>query len=194
MSVCTRPMVAAKSAVSAADDGHDLHGGRRVQENRVRAHHHVHAGSDHGRGVDQRADRRGAFHGVRQPDVQRNLRGFSGGADEKQQRDGGERADWPARPTGIAAARGNTVAKSSDPNVRKISSTPSIKPKSPMRLTQKALLPHPWRTFSGRRSRSAGSCTGPRLPSRRTSAGSWRPAPAISMKNMNRFRYAKKRR
>ena len=51
----------------------------------MRARHHVHARGDHGRGVNQRADRGGTFHGVRQPDVQRKLRGFSRRADEQQQ-------------------------------------------------------------------------------------------------------------
>ena len=51
----------------------------------MRAHHHVHARGDHGRGVNQRADRSGAFHRVRQPDVQRKLRGFSRRADKQEQ-------------------------------------------------------------------------------------------------------------
>ncbi len=41
----------------------------------------------------------------------------------------------------MAAARGSTIVKFSEPNVRKISSTPSRNPKSPMRLTQNALFP-----------------------------------------------------
>ncbi len=56
-----------------ADDGDDQHGHRRAGEERVHARDHVDAGGDHGGGVDQRADRRGAFHGVRQPDVERKL-------------------------------------------------------------------------------------------------------------------------
>ena len=59
------------------------------------ARDHVDAGGDHGRGVDQRGDRRGAFHGVRQPDVERDLRGLAGGAEDQQKRDGGEEAAVP---------------------------------------------------------------------------------------------------
>ena len=39
-----------------------------------------HAGRDHGRGVDERGAGRGAFHGVGQPDEQRQLRGLAHGA------------------------------------------------------------------------------------------------------------------
>ena len=38
--------------------------------------------------MDERGHRRGAGHGVRQPDIERDLRGFAGGADEQQQADG----------------------------------------------------------------------------------------------------------
>ncbi len=73
----------------ARADGRDhVHRVRRELENRVQPRDHVHARGHHRRRVDQRADRRGAFHRVRQPDVQRNLRGFSGRADKQQQRNG----------------------------------------------------------------------------------------------------------
>ena len=77
-----------------ADDGDDIHGDGRKLINGVHARNHVHAGGDHGGRVDQGADGRGAFHGVRQPNIERKLRGLAGGADEEEQRDGGER---PAR-------------------------------------------------------------------------------------------------
>ena len=70
-----------------ADAHDDEHRRVRVDEERVRARHHVHAGVDHGGGVDQRADRRGALHGVRQPDVQRELGALADGAGEEQQAD-----------------------------------------------------------------------------------------------------------
>ena len=73
-----------------ADDRDDDQRDRRAVEDRVRARDHVDAGGDHGGRVDQGGDRRGAFHGVRQPDVERDLRGFAGGAEDQQQRDGGE--------------------------------------------------------------------------------------------------------
>ena len=62
------------------------HGDRRAREQRIHPRDHVNARGDHGCGVDQRADRRGAFHRVRQPHVERNLRGFADGADEQQDR------------------------------------------------------------------------------------------------------------
>ncbi len=96
-------MVAAKKAVSAADDGDGGHGGGRVQEQNVRAGDHVDARGHHGRRVDQRADWRGAFHGVRQPDVERNLRRLACGAGKQQQRDRGQHA-VAAVSTGIAEA------------------------------------------------------------------------------------------
>ena len=106
-------MVAAKNAVArpmiATDSMRDrAHACRSGQE---RAHH-VDAGGDHGGGVDQRGDRRGAGHGVRQPDVQRNLRGLAAGADQQQQADRGQR-----RASGLPAACGKTVAKSSEPKL-----------------------------------------------------------------------------
>ena len=73
MSFWTRPMVAAKMAVAAPMTATTS---REVGARRKRGHaagDHVDAGGDHGGGVDQGADRRGAFHGVGQPDVEGNL-------------------------------------------------------------------------------------------------------------------------
>src|SRR5437867_3473562 len=58
-------------------------------EQNVRARNDVNASSDHGCGMNQRADWRRAFHGVGEPNVERKLRGFSGCAHEEQQ--GGNR-------------------------------------------------------------------------------------------------------
>ncbi len=81
-----------KQGRGGADDGdHAEREGRAVKEH-MRAHHHVDAGSHHGGGMDQGGDRSGAFHSVRQPDVQRNLRGLAGSAEHQQQRNGGEEA------------------------------------------------------------------------------------------------------
>ena len=55
----------------------------------------VDARGDHGGGVDERGNRRGAFHGVGQPDVERNLRGFAGGAEDEEERDRSEEAALP---------------------------------------------------------------------------------------------------
>ena len=86
MSFCARPMVAAKNAVARPMIATTSSAHARVQEDLRAARDHVDAGGHHGRGVDQGADRRRTGHGVRQPDVQRNLRRFTGGADQQQQR------------------------------------------------------------------------------------------------------------
>ena len=57
---------------------------RRVEDKKDAAEH-VHTGGHHCRRVNQRADRRGAFHRVRQPDVQGELRGLANRAAEDQQ-------------------------------------------------------------------------------------------------------------
>ena len=56
-----------------ADPGDDLERHRRHLEQLVAAGDHVDARGHHGGGVDQRRHRRGPFHGVRQPDIERNL-------------------------------------------------------------------------------------------------------------------------
>ena len=58
-----------------------------MHEQRRAAGHHVDAGGDHRGGVDQRADRRRAFHRVGQPDVQRELGRLAHRAQEQQQTD-----------------------------------------------------------------------------------------------------------
>ncbi len=65
-----------------ADDGHDPHGDRGQHIKGTTSGHHVHPGRDHGGRMDQGTDRRGAFHGVRQPDVKGNLRRFPYGTHE----------------------------------------------------------------------------------------------------------------
>ena len=77
-------------AVNAPDDGDQQHGGRCQHEQGVAARHHVDAGSDHRRGMDQGADRGRAFHGVGQPDVQRHLCRLPACSNEKQNADGGD--------------------------------------------------------------------------------------------------------
>ena len=72
-----------------ADDGDRLLRDRRQGEERAGAGDHVNAGRDHRGGMDQGRDRRGAGHGIRQPDVQRNLRRLAGRAQQQQQGDGG---------------------------------------------------------------------------------------------------------
>ena len=85
MSFCTRPMEAAKIAVNAPMNAMVFIEAGASTNKRIRPRHHIHARRDHGRGVDQGGDRRGAFHGVGQPDVERKLRRLAAGADEQQQ-------------------------------------------------------------------------------------------------------------
>ena len=66
-----------------ADDGDDAEREGRAVEEDVAARDHVDAGGDHGGRVDERGDRRRAFHRVGQPDVEGNLRGLAGGAEDQ---------------------------------------------------------------------------------------------------------------
>ncbi len=95
MSVWTRAMVAAKIAVAAPTMATISEREGRAVEEEVGPGDHVDAGGDHGGGVDERRDGRGAFHGVGEPDVERKLRALAGGADEQAEGDGGEDASGP---------------------------------------------------------------------------------------------------
>ena len=70
-----------------ADAGHDELGVGRGNEQRRTAGHHVDARRDHRGRVDQGADRRGTFHRVGQPDVQRELGTLAAGPQHQQQAD-----------------------------------------------------------------------------------------------------------
>src|SRR5215471_3264412 len=72
------------------DDGDNVQGERRKLIDRVHADNHVHPSGDHGGGVDQGAHRSRAFHGVREPDIERDLSRFAHRADEEEERDCGE--------------------------------------------------------------------------------------------------------
>ena len=88
MSHCAQPRIAPEIAVMRADRA-DEHlrivrcafhsGAQRAIE--------IDAGGDHRGGVDQRGDRRRAFHRVGKPGVQRHLRRFRGAADEQRDAD-----------------------------------------------------------------------------------------------------------
>ena len=85
-----------------ADDRHNQQRFRSLHINRAGAGDDIDAGGDHGGRVDQRADRRRSQHGVREPDVQRNLGGFPDGPGQQQQADQGEgarsvRVHWKLR-------------------------------------------------------------------------------------------------
>ena len=71
----------------------------------------------HGGGVDQRRDRRRAFHRVGQPGVQAELRRLAHRADEQQQAERGQDVDVAARGNGtsvptLLGAAANTASKS----------------------------------------------------------------------------------
>ena len=97
MSYWKKPMVAAKSAVSAPTVATTVIAVGDSGEEEAEAGHHVDAGGDHGRGVDQGRDRRRAGHGVGEPDVERDLGALAGRADEDQHADEREQGHAPER-------------------------------------------------------------------------------------------------
>ena len=107
MSCWTRPMDGGEEAVAAPMKA-TTRERRGSDEERVAARDHVDAGRDHGGRVDERGDRRGAFHGVGEPDVERDLRGLAGGAEDEQEGDGGEEA---AVQSGAGAMAAKTSVK-----------------------------------------------------------------------------------
>ena len=95
MSFWTRPTVAAKNAVVAPMKVTNVERRRRQLEQRRQARDHEDAGGHHGRGMDQRGDRRRAFHRVRQPGVEQELRRLAHRAHEQQQADDRHRVEVP---------------------------------------------------------------------------------------------------
>src|SRR4029077_13327610 len=78
-----------------SDDGDYAEGVGRAVEDGVSTGDHVDACGDHGGGVDERGDRGGAFHRVREPDIERDLCGFAGGTDDEEESDGGKETALP---------------------------------------------------------------------------------------------------
>ena len=68
----------------SAGDGNGGQGHGRSPDQREHACQQVDAGGDHGGGMDLGRDRRGAGHGVRQPDRQRQLGRLAGRPDQQQ--------------------------------------------------------------------------------------------------------------
>ena len=95
-----------------ADPGDHVEGHAGPLEERVGARHQIDAGGHHGRGVDQRRDRRRALHGVGEPDVERQLGRLPARAQEEEEADGGGRPDGQGR-----APSANTCLYSSVPTV-----------------------------------------------------------------------------
>ncbi len=65
-----------------ANDGNQVRRERRQFEKHMIAGDHVNAGGDHGGSVNQRRNRSRSGHGVRKPDMQRELGGFPGCANQ----------------------------------------------------------------------------------------------------------------
>ncbi len=172
MSFCTRPMVPAIRAVGRADHRHDRQRvGREAEEHGV-APDQVDARGDHRRGVDEGRHRRRAFHGVRQPDVERNLRRLARRADEQQQRRDRRDSRSPSRGRRLATLPAMPW-KSSVPNMPEQRQHAQNERVVADAVDDERLLAGVGRrTSSCSRSRSAGTSRGPRLPSPRTSPGS----------------------
>ena len=90
MSFCCVAMSAAMTAVMVPIQAMTVSASGEACDEEPDAHQHVNAGRHHGRGMDQSRDRRRAFHRVRQPDVERELRGLADCAAEDQQRGRGQ--------------------------------------------------------------------------------------------------------
>jgi hypothetical protein len=157
-----------------ADNGDDSAAPGACIHRAATAADHEDAGGDHGRRVDQGRHRRRAFHRVRQPGVQEELGRLAHRADEQQQQTSQVQRDHCSRgtPTVVRPWRrsAGTARDRTVPNIQKTVMMPSAKPKSPTRLTTKALMAAALAVASCTRSRSADRTPGPRLPSRRTSA------------------------
>ena len=82
----------------AAGKRHDCHGGGRQVIERRQSRDHEHARRDHGRGMNERRDRRRAFHGIGQPDMERHLRRFSDRSGKEEQTDERQNGDVPCSP------------------------------------------------------------------------------------------------
>ena len=113
ISVCTRPIDAAKIAVNAPTTATTSSApGARLIERR-RTGNHIYTGRYHRGRMDQCADRCRAFHRVWQPDVKRELRRLSCGAEKQKQTDRRQYTDcpqwfdreWPNFPTVVQTRR-----------------------------------------------------------------------------------------
>src|SRR3989338_3434023 len=69
--------------------GNDIQGRRAGIKNKINAGQEKNTGCHHSRGVNERTDRGRSFHGIRKPNVERDLGGFSGDAEKNQERDRG---------------------------------------------------------------------------------------------------------
>ena len=125
------------SAVIAADPGNHCKRCRRRLDQKTDADQHVNAGRHHRRRMDQRGDRRRAFHRIRQPDVQRKLRGLADRAAKNEKRGG--RRDSQDYSVNFAIS-GAMSANTNEPVAVQTIRIPSMNPKSPMRLVMNAFF------------------------------------------------------
>ena len=115
---------------------------------RIHPRHQEHARRHHRRGVDERADRRRAFHRVRQPDVQRHLAGLADGAAEDQQRDAGRDGhaearglrDQPGQRGLLEAAVAAVVKEQRAGLASRATPCRAATPRSPMRVVMNAFF------------------------------------------------------
>ena len=154
--------------------GRVLHRARELEERR-RARDQVDAGGHHRRRVDQGADRRRAFHRVRQPRVERELRRLGDRAAEQAERDQDQHRLGQARrlreharcsracPSARSAGRGRARRWRRRP---RSSRTPSWPPRP--------------RSAARARSRSGGRTRGRRGPSPRAAGAGSRPRRAAA--------------
>ena len=89
-----------KERRDCADQRHHVLGVRHQRVERPGTRHQVDAGRDHGGGMDEGRDRGRAGHGIRQPDIQRDLGGFAGHADQQEQGDEQDHAGGGSRNLG----------------------------------------------------------------------------------------------
>ncbi len=89
--------------------------------------------------MDECGDRRGAFHGIGQPDIQRNLGRLAGRAEEEEQAGGGDEAATGGKGGGGVVHDGAEIERADLPEDDEQGRC--RKPKSPIRLTMNAFFP-----------------------------------------------------
>ena len=158
-----------------AEDRGEVLDVRRRLEDRARADEQVDAGGDHRRRVDQRGDRRRAFHRVREPRVERDLRRLRDRAAEEAERD---EVHGRRRQRVDVLEHAQVLER---PRLPDEQDEPERERRVADRVHHERLLRggHGFRAC-GARSRSGGTTRGRRAPSRRAGGGSSPPARAAA--------------
>ncbi len=177
MSVCTSAAKPASSSVTRPNNAHQMQNFRRHQEQAVGTGDQVDTRGYHRCGVDQRGDRRRACHRVGKPCLQRQLRRFTDRTAQQHQRRPHQHV--------IAVSK---VRWCQFHHFAEVQGAQFIV-KNEQRESEEHVTPHgsrrtlslPLHHSSDRcnRNRSADRSTGPRLPSRGTSAAGCRQAPEL---------------